>query len=96
MRKGGIVSYSCRFLSLALVFAWATTLGFGQQPRMDALHMPTGGWSVAFRPYMAIGHELDDVVVGGVVSHLEDGIAVTEVRILNRSQQPLTAVRLAA
>jgi hypothetical protein len=66
----------------------------GKSAPAAAATLPRGNWTAYSSPYMGAGYENLPVLVTGVTSEIDGGIAITNVAIENRTTQLLTSVKL--
>ena len=80
-------------LTLALLFTlFLSNIGFSQGGA--AIPLPPGSWAVRCSAFRTAGYESLPVIVTAVTSDIDRGIEVTNVSVVNRTSQKLTAVRL--
>ena len=90
-----------RKFKLVTVFAVPTFLaclvlavGYEIKTKAEDQPLPRGSWTVGFHPYLRAGYDKMPVVVSSVTSKLAGGASVTGVGLVNRSGNPVSAVRL--
>ena len=84
---------SLHHLTLAVMFTLLlSNTGFSQGGA--AIPLPPGSWAVRCSAFRTAGYESLPVMVTAVTSDVDRGIEVTNVSVVNRTPQKLTAVRL--